>query len=86
MSDAFGVTWQSLKDLWEEFVFLIILNMLWTLTAAIVLAPLFLLGTRSPILALVLSFVLFGLLPIISGALCFVTNQISRGVAVGWGT
>lgn len=86
MSDAFGVTWQSLKDLWEEFVFLIILNMLWTLTVAIVLAPLFLLGSKNPITALVLSSVLFALLPIVSGALCFVTNQISRGIAVGWGT
>jgi uncharacterized membrane protein YesL len=86
MSDAFRVTWQSLKDLWEEFVFIIVLNILWILAVAVVLAPLYLLGSTNPILALVLTFVLFGLLPIVSGALCFVTNQISRGMAVGWGT
>ena len=86
MIDAFWVTWQSLKDLWEDFVLLIMMNILWSLVALLALAPLLLLGASDPFLGLALSFVLFWLLPIVTGALCFVTNQVVRGNAVGWGT
>ena len=86
MIDALRITWQSLKDLWEDFVLLIMMNILWSLTALLAIAPLLLLGGSEPILGLALSFVLFWLLPIVTGALCFVTNQVARGNAVGWGT
>ncbi len=86
MIDALRVTWQSLKDLWEEFVLLIMMNILWSLAALLAIAPLLLLGASDPFLGLALSFVLFWLLPIVTGALCFVTNQVVRGNAVGWGT
>jgi len=85
MIDALRVSWQSLKDLWEEFVLLIMMNILWSLAALLAIAPLLLLGSSNPILGLALSFVLFWLLPIVTGALCFVTNQVVRGNAVGWG-
>ena len=86
MIDALRVTWQSLKDLWEEFVLLIMINILWTLAAILALAPLLLLGTSEPLLGLGLSFLLFWLLPVVTGALCFVANQVVRGNAIGWGT
>ena len=86
MIDALRVTLHSLKDLWEEFVILIMMNILWTFAALLALAPLPLLGASDPFLALGLSFLLFWLLPIITGALCFVANQVVRGNAVGWGT
>lgn len=86
MGEAFRVTWQSLKDLWDEFIILILLNIAWFLAIMVTLVPLLLWGTASPILALVLSFLLFWLVPVLSGALCFVTNQIAHGRAVGWET
>ena len=86
MADAFRITWQSLKDLWDEFVLLIMLNVVWSLSILLMIAPLLLWGGSNPIPAIALSFLLFWPLPIISGALCFVTNQIARGKAVGWGT
>jgi uncharacterized membrane protein YesL len=86
MIDALRVTWQSLKDLWEEFILLIMINILWTLAAMLALAPLLLLGGSDPLLGLGLSFLLFWFLPIVTGALCFVANQTVRGNAIGWGT
>jgi len=86
MIDAIQVTWQGLKDLWEEFVLLVMMNIVWTLVALLVSAPLLLLGKTDLILGLALSFVLFWLLPIVTGALCFVANQVTRGYAIGWDT
>jgi uncharacterized membrane protein YesL len=86
MIDALRVTWQSLKDLWEDFVLLIMMNILWSLAALLAIAPLLLLGGSDPILGLALSFLLLWLLPVATGALCFVTNQVVRGNAAGWGT
>jgi hypothetical protein len=86
MIDALRITWQSLKDLWEDFVFLIMINLVWTLTILLMLAPLFFWGGTYPILALVMSLVLFVPAAVVSAGLCFVANQISRGNAVGWGT
>ena len=84
MKDALQVLKFSIRDLWEEFVLLVVLNLVWSLTAALPILALFLLKTPDPIWVLVVSLLLLIPLPVISGALCFVTNQISRGKAVGW--
>ncbi len=86
MIDALRVAWQSLKDLWEELVLLMMLNILWSLAALLAVAPLLLWFGSDPVLGLALSLVLFWPLPIVTGALCFVANQVTRGYAVGWGT
>jgi uncharacterized membrane protein YesL len=84
--NAGTIIWKSVKDLWDELVLLVILNVIWAASALLVSAPLLLFGTTRPILALVLAFVLFWGFPIVSGALCFVTNQQVHGVAIGMGT
>lgn len=86
MVDALKVIWQSLKDLWDEFVFLIMLNVVWGLSILLALAPLLLLGSANFGLALGLSLLLSIPIPIVSGALCWVTNQIAHERAVGWDT
>ncbi len=86
MVDALQVVKFSLKDLWDEFVLLALLNLLWSLTVILPLAPFLVLQSVDLILVLALSLLLFLPLPIVSGALFFVTNQITRGKAVGWGT
>lgn len=86
MFDALRITWQSLKDLWDDFVFLIMVNLLWALSILLVLAPIFFWGGTYPILALIMSLALFLPVPVVSAGLCFVANQISRGNAVGWET
>ena len=86
MFDALRITWQSLKDLWEDFVFLIMVNLLWALSILLVLAPVFFWGGSYPIPALIMSLALFLPVPVVSAGLCFVANQISRGNSVGWGT
>ena len=86
MFDALRITWQSLKDLWDDFVFLIMVNLLWALSILLVLAPIFFWGGTYPILALIISLALFIPVPVVSAGLCFVANQISRGNAVGWET
>jgi hypothetical protein len=62
------------------------MNIIWSLVALLAIAPLLLLGGSDPFLGLVLSFVLLWLLPVTTGALCFVTNQVVRGNIIGWGT
>jgi hypothetical protein len=84
MSDALRVIKFSVKDLWEEFVLLVVLNMAWSLVAALPIIVLFVLRTTDPIWVLVISILLLIPLPVVSGALCFVTNQISRGKAITW--
>jgi len=86
MIDALRVARFSLKDCWEEIMLLVLLNILWSLAALLPTIPLFVLQAVNLILALAFSLILFLPLPIISGALAFVTNQISRGKAVGWET
>jgi hypothetical protein len=86
MLDALSITWQSLKDFWEDFVLLVLLNILWSLTAALPLVPLFSLGRTSLPWAAAWSLPLLLPLPIVSGAICFVANQVTRAKAVGWGT
>jgi hypothetical protein len=86
MVDALKITWQSLKDLWDEFVLLIMLNIVWGLSILLALAPWLILGSTNLELALGLSLLLSLPIPIVSGALCFVTNQIAHEKAVGWDT
>ncbi len=86
MLDALGVVRYGLEDLWEEFVWLAIMNFLWGLSVLLpALAPL-LLGSSPPLLILGAGLVLALPLPIVSGALCFVANQLSRGQIIGWQT
>jgi len=86
MRDALSITWHSLKNLWGDFAFLIALNVLWTLDVLLLAVPVF--GLRSAGLPWVLGLALLIVLPlpVLSAGLCFVTNQVTRGVAVGWGT
>ncbi|MGD8626786.1 MAG: hypothetical protein PVJ34_19770 [Anaerolineae bacterium] len=87
MLDVLRVIRYSLKDLWDEFVLLIMLNLFWTFAAALPLAPFFFLPTSaSLILILGLTLLLLLPLPIVSAGICFVTNQITRGRAVDLGT
>jgi hypothetical protein len=86
MIDALSVARFSLKDFWEELMLLVLLNVVWSLAALLPIIPVFVLKGVNPILVLALSLILFLPLPIVTGALAFVTNQISRGKAVGWET
>lgn len=86
MIDALQVARFSLKHLWEEFVWLVLLNLLWSLSVALPLIPLIILSNVDLIWVLATSLLLSLPLPIVSGALCFVANQVSRGKAIGWGT
>ncbi len=86
MIDALQIARFSLRDFWDEFILLVLLNMLWCLALVLPIAPLFLLNSMDLIwiFALILLFAIP--LPVVSGALCFVTNQIARGRAVAWRT
>jgi hypothetical protein len=85
MLDALQVLRFSLRDFWDEFVWLAMLNLLWSLTIVLPFVPPFLMANASLPLALVASLLLALPLPIVSGGLAFVTNQVSRGKVVGWG-
>jgi hypothetical protein len=86
MTEALHVVRFSLRDLWDEFVLLILLNILWSLTVALPIVPLFVLRSVDLIWMIAASLLLALPLPIVSGALCFVTNQIARGKTAGWRT
>jgi hypothetical protein len=77
--DAFRIIWLGLTDFWGDFVLLLLFNLIWALATLLPTLPFFSLGTISwPAAALA---VLLALpLPIVSGALCYVTNQVSRGL------
>jgi hypothetical protein len=85
MIDALRVVRYSLRDFWEEFVVLVVLNALWSLTVVLPVTPFFVLGSADLIWALAVGLVLALPLPIVSGALCFVTNQVARGKTAQWG-
>jgi hypothetical protein len=85
MKDALQVIRFSLRDFWDEFVLLVMLSALWTLTLLLPTAPLFLLSNVPLLLMLALMLLLALPLPIVSGAICYVTNQVARGKAAGWG-
>ena len=85
MLDAFQVVRYSLQDLWDEFVILVILNVLWSLTALLPALPLAV-GSEGDLAPVLIGTLLLALpLPIVSGGLCFLANQVARGKAVGWG-
>jgi hypothetical protein len=86
MVDALQVVKFSLRDFWDEFVMLAVLNVLWSLTVVLPIVPLFVFRSVSLIGVLAISLPLAVPLPIVSGALCFVTNQVARGRTMGWGT
>jgi hypothetical protein len=86
MKDALQVIRFSIRDFWDEFVLLVALSALWTLTFLLPTVPVFLLS-NVPLFLVVGLMVLLALpLPIVSGATCYVTNQVARGKAAGWGT
>lgn len=85
MKDALQVIRFSLRDFWDEFVLLVMISALWTLTLLLPTAPLFLLRNVPLLLVLGLMLLLALPLPIVSGATCYVTNQVARGKAAGWG-
>lgn len=84
MIEALHVIKFSLKDIWEDFALLIVLNMVWSLASLLPIAPWLVLSNLDLIWVLALSFLLSLPLPIVSGALCFVTNQIARRKAADW--
>jgi hypothetical protein len=86
MIDALRVAWQSLKDFWDEMILLIVLNLAWSLLALLAALPLLLLFGSDLAVGLALSIVLFWLLSIATGGLCFVANQVTRGYAINWRT
>jgi len=84
--DALSVTWRSLKNLWDDFAFLITLNVLWTLDVLLLAVPLFALRNAGLGWVLGLMALILLPLPVVSAGLCFVANQVTRGVAVSWAT
>lgn len=86
MVDALRLSWRSLKDFFDEFGFLVLLNLLWVLCVLLVIVPIWSLRSASLLILVPVSLVLALPLPIVSGGLCFVANQVTRGVAVNWAT
>lgn len=86
MLDALHVARFSLRDLWDEFVLMVMLNLLWCLAAVLPIAPLLILSNVGFLQVLALSLLLAIPLPVISGAFCFVANQVARGKAADWAT
>ena len=84
MLDALQVLKYSLKDFWDEFMLLVALNLVWSIAVLLPIVPLFVLRTVDVLWALALGSLLLLPLPIVSGALCFAANQISRGKVIGW--
>lgn len=78
MLDVFRIVGFSIQDFWGEFVHLVMFNLLWSLAALLPSLPFFLVGTIN-LTSVALAAVLALPLPIVSAALCYVTNQVSRG-------
>jgi hypothetical protein len=85
MVDALRMVRYSLRDFWDEFVPLVMMNLLWSLTAALPFLVLLILGGSGLLLRVVLSLVMMLPAFVFTGALCFVTNQVARGRAATWG-
>ena len=84
MVDALRMIRYSLRDFWDEFVPLVVMNVLWSVAAALPFLVLLLLGDLNLPLRLAVSLAM--LLPafVFTGALGFVTNQVSRGKTANW--
>ncbi len=79
MLDVFRIIWFGIQDFWDELLLLLILNLLWSLTVLLPTLPFVGLGSIN-LTAVALALFLALPLPIVSGALCYVTNQVSRGL------
>lgn len=79
MLDAFRIIWLSVTDFWDDFVLLLMFNLVWSLATLLPTLPFLILGTIS-LPAVALAVLLALPLPVASGALCYVTNQVSRGL------
>jgi hypothetical protein len=79
MLDVFRIIWFGIQDFWNEFVLLMLFNLVWSLTVVLPSLPFLLLGTIN-LTSVSLAALLALPLPIVSGALCYVTNQVSRGL------
>jgi hypothetical protein len=86
MVDAFQVVRFSLRDFWDEFVLLVLMNLLWAGTVLLPLAPWLVLRGLVFGWMLALSLILALPLPIVTGAVAYVTNQVARQKPVGWHT
>jgi len=86
MGSALFVIGRSLRDTWEDFAFLAMLNLVWVLALLLPILPLFFLRTSDAIWVFSLSLLLLAPLAVVTGGISFVANQITRGKAVGWGT
>ncbi|MBN1660465.1 MAG: hypothetical protein JXA93_18850 [Anaerolineae bacterium] len=82
MLGALRILRYSISDLWEEFVVLATLNVVWSLSALVPVLPIFFVSNPIPLMAT--SLVLGLPLPVVSGALCHVTNQVARGQVATW--
>jgi hypothetical protein len=85
MVDALRMLRYSLRDFWDEFVTLVTMNLVWSLTAALPILVLLIPAGSNPLLRLAAALVI--LLPafVATGALCFVANQVARGKIANWG-
>jgi hypothetical protein len=86
MRDALLIVWYGLRDLWDELLFLMLLNLLWTVVAVLPVLPFFAFSRLDPVWILAMSLPLAAPVAVVSGALSYVANQITRGRAVGWET
>jgi hypothetical protein len=84
MIDAFHVLRFGFRDFWDEFVLLVALDLLWSLTAFLPFLPFVVLRGVGTWLVLLLGLALALPLPVVSGGLAYVTNQLSRGKRIGW--
>lgn len=79
MLDVFRIIWISIVEFWESFVLLLLFNLLWSLTVLLPSLPFLVLETIS-LPAVGVALLLAIPIPIVSGALAYVTNQVSRGL------
>jgi len=72
----------SVSDAWDELAVLVALNLVWTLSALAPALPVFF--VENPAILIAISLLLGLPLPVVSGALCHVTNQVARGQVATW--
>jgi hypothetical protein len=79
MIEALRMVRYSLRNFWDEFVPLVMMNLVWSVTAALPFLVLLVLGGLDPLLRLGLSLLLMLPAFVVTGGLCFATNQVARG-------
>ncbi|MCL7454326.1 MAG: hypothetical protein M8467_14905 [Anaerolineae bacterium] len=85
MIDALRMVRYSLRDFWDEFVPLVMMNLVWSVTAALPFLVLLGLGGLDPLLRLGLSLLLMLPAFVVTGGLCFAANQVARGKTTNLG-